>query len=171
MVVVLLSVIAGIALPRIDYVSMRLDADVRTMRGVFQQAWRLSIQKQHDVIVSVDSAGRRVRILEDINNDGVPSTGERITWRPLEEGVVFDVPPTGVTGAVTKSVSGPGVRSVNSMPSIAFHRNGASSGNAELYMSAAFHGQKEYRAITIAQATGRADWYKYVKGSWKSGGM
>ena len=171
LVVVLLSVIASLALPRIDYVSMRLDADVRTMRGVFQQAWRLSIQKQHDVLVSVDSAGHRVRILEDINNDGQPTTGERVSWRPLEEGVRFDVPPTGVSGVVTASVSGPGVRTVTSMPTITFHRNGASSGDAQLYLSAAFHGTKEYRALTVTQATGRVDWFKYVNGSWKSGGM
>ncbi len=170
-VVVMLSTIAGIALPRIDFVAMRLDGNVRTMRGTFQQAWRLAIQKQHDVLVSVDSAGRRMRILEDVNNNGVADPAERLTSRPLQDGVAFMVPPTGMYGPVASCVAGGGVRLVNTMPTVTFHRNGAASGDVQLYIGAMSHGQPGYRAVSILQATGRADWYRFVNGSWKSGGM
>lgn len=168
----LMAVLAGIAMPRLNYSSMRLDANVRVVRAVFQQAWRASIQNQHDMLVSVDTAGKRIRLLEDANNDGQPSTGERVTWRPLEEGAVFDVPATGVSGPVTTSVSGTGVRSVGSLPTITFRRNGSTSGDAELYLSIEFRGVKEFRGVTVAQATGRTEWFRRVNSAWwRSGGI
>jgi prepilin-type N-terminal cleavage/methylation domain-containing protein len=168
----LMATLAGIAMPRLNYSGLRLDANVRVLRSVFQQAWRASIQKQHDMLVSLDTAGKRIRMLEDANNDGLPSTGERVTWRPLEEGAVFDVPATGVTGAVTASVSGTGVRTVNGMPTITFRRNGSTSGDAEIYLSIQFRGVKEFRGVTVAQATGRTEWFRRVNSSWwRSGGI
>lgn len=171
-VTTLLTVIAGMALPRINYTALRLDANVRVVRSTLQQAWRLSIQKQHDVLVSVDTAGRRIRLLEDANNDGLPTTGERVVWHPLEEGARFDVPPSGVNGAVSAAVSGSGVRSVQSMPTVTFRRNGSTSGDVEIYIAADTRGVTEFRGVTVAQATGRTEWFRRVKSAWwRSGGI
>ncbi len=168
----LMAALAGIAMPRLNYSALRLDANVRVVRASFQQAWRAAIQNQHDMLVSVDTAGRRIRLLEDANNDGLPSAGERVVWRPLEEGAVFDVPASGVTGTVTAAVSGSGVRQVQGMPTITFRRNGSTSGDAELYLSIQFRGTKEFRGVTVAQATGRTEWFRRVNSSWwRSGGI
>lgn len=168
----LLAVIASMALPRIDYTAMRLDANVKVVRSVLQQAWRMSVQKQHDVLVSFDTAGRRVRVLEDMNNDGLVTTGERTTWRPLEEGATFAVPPSGVSGTVTKSVSGSGVKTVGGLPTITFRRNGSTSGDMEVYLSTSRGSVTNYRGITLAQATGRTEWFRFVNSSWwRSGGI
>jgi hypothetical protein len=151
---------------------LRLDANVRVVRSAFQQAWRASIQNQHDVLVSLDTAGRRIRILEDMNNDGAATLGERATWRPLEEGARFDVPATGMAGAVTTSVSGNGVRSVEFMPTIIFRRNGSTSGNVEVYLAIDHRGGREFRGVTVAQATGRTEWFRLVNNTWwRSGGI
>lgn len=169
---VIIMALAGFAAPRLNYTSMRLDANVRIVRSVFQQAWRLSIQNQHDILVSLDTASRRIRTLEDVNQDGLPSAGERLTWKPLEDGAQFDVPASGLTGAVTASVSGPGVRTVQSMPTITFRRNGSTSGDVELYLSIQYRGVKEFRGVTIAQATGRTEWFRRVNSTWwRSGGI
>ncbi|NUQ11402.1 MAG: type II secretion system protein [Gemmatimonadaceae bacterium] len=168
----LMAALAGIAMPRLNYSAMRLDANVRVVRSAFQQAWRAAIQTQHDMLVSMDTAAKRIRIVEDVNNDGLPSPGERVTWRPLEEGAVFDVPAAGVSGPVTTSVSGPGVKSVQGMPTITFRRNGSTSGDVELYLSIRYRSVKEFRGVTVAQATGRTEWFRRVNGSWwRSGGI
>lgn len=169
-VVVMLSAIAGIAIPRINFTDLRLDANVRIVRSILQQAWRSSIQKQHDVIVSFNTAAGTMRILEDINNDGVASTGERVSWRPLEEGVVFATPPSGVFGTVTGEIVGGGVRTVNTYPSIVFRRNGSTSGDAEIYLNATGRNGSSWRALTVAQSTGRTDWFRRVNNAWRSGG-
>lgn len=170
-VLTLMAILAGMAVPRLNYTSMRLDANVRVVRAVLQQAWRMSVQKQHDVLVSVDVAGGRMRIVEDANNDGQPTAGERVTWRPLEEGAVFDVPPAGLSGAVSAAVVGTGVKTVTSMPTVYFRRNGSTSGDAEFYLSTMYRGTREWRGVTVAQATGRTEWFRLAGGSWKSGGI
>lgn len=172
LVVVIITLLAGFAAPRLNYSSMRLDANVRIVRSVFQQAWRLSIQNQHDILVSIDTSNRRIRTVEDINQDGLPSAGERVTWKPLEDGAQFDVPATGLAGPVSTSVSGTGVRTVQSMPTITFRRNGSTSGDVELYISMPFKGVKEFRGVTVAQATGRTEWFRRVNSTWwRSGGI
>jgi Tfp pilus assembly protein FimT len=170
-VLALMATLAGIAMPRINYVALRVDANARTVRGVLQQAWRMAVQKQHDVLVSFDTAGRRVRTLEDANNDGLPTAGERTVWRPLEDGVRFDAPSNGVTGAVTAAVVGPGLKTVTSYPTVTFRRNGATSGDIEVYVAAQNRTLWERRAVTMAQATGRTEWFRYVNSAWRSGGI
>jgi len=169
--IVLIAVIAAFALPRLDFVDMRLDANMRIVRSVLQQSWRASIQKQHDLVVSFDVATHRVRIVEDMDNDGAIDSGERVSWRPLEEGVLFDVPPAGVNGSVGAAVAGPGVRTLTAFPSVIFHRNGSTSGDIEIYLSAQKRGGKGWRALTVAQTTGRSDWFRAVNGTWQSGGI
>ena len=55
-VLTVIAALAGIAGPRMNYSGMRLDANVRIVRAVFQQAWRAAIKNQHDMLVSVDTA-------------------------------------------------------------------------------------------------------------------
>jgi prepilin-type N-terminal cleavage/methylation domain-containing protein len=166
-----MATIATFALPRVNYVSMRLDGAARTVRSTMQQAWRMSVQKQHDIIVSFDTAGKRIRILEDSDNNGSAGSGERISWRPLEDNVRFERPPAGINGAASAALVGSGLKQVNSMPSITFRRNGSTSGDVEIYLSAQGKPGKEWRAVTVVQATGRSEWFKRVNNAWRSGGM
>jgi prepilin-type N-terminal cleavage/methylation domain-containing protein len=170
-VVALFSALAVIALPRINYTTMRLDANVAIVRGAMQQAWRMAITKQHDVLVSFDTSAGRMRILEDLNGDSLASAGERVMWRPLQERVRFDTPPTGVTGVVATPIAGLGVRIISAMPTVIFRRSGAASGDIEVYLQIRNRGTKSWRAITVSHATGRAEWFKFVNSNWRSGGI
>lgn len=170
-VLVLMSSLAGMAMPRINYVALRLDGNVRSVRGVLQQAWRSAVQNQHDILVSIDTSGRRMRVVEDQNNDGLITAGERITWRPLEDGVKFEAPGVGVFGAVTGAVVGSGLRTVTAYPTITFRRNGLASGDVEIYLSAKYKTVLHRRAITLAQQPGRTDWFRQVNTVWRSGGI
>ena len=172
LVVTMIAIVSAIAIPRINYNRMRLDSNTQGVRAVLQQAWRLSIQKQHDVAVSFDVAGKRVRMLEDVDNNHAAGTGERITWLPLVEGAVLSTPPARVGGTpVPAAVAGDGVVTVDAMPTIIFHRNGSTSGDAEVYLALSARGKTERRAILVARATGRVDWYKYLNAGWRSGGV
>ena len=171
-VVTIVAGVSAVAIPQINYPAMRIDANTRAIRATMQQAWRLSIQKQHDVDVSFDVAGKRVRTLEDMDNNRAAGTGERITWRPLEEGAILATPPSRVGGAAgPQAVVGDGVVTVDGMPTIIFHRNGSTSGDSEIYISLSARGRTERRALLVAQATGRTDWYKYLNGAWRSAGL
>jgi Tfp pilus assembly protein FimT len=169
-VLVVLAVTATLAMPRLNYVALRLDGNSRIVRNTLQQAWRASVQKQHDILVSFDTAGRSIRTIEDTNGDNQVTAGERVLVRPLEEGVRFDTPSASIGGYTLNPVTGPGVRSINALPTVIFRRNGSTSGDAEIYVSARNKSVKEWRAVTLAQSTGRTEWFRLVSGAWRSGG-
>lgn len=171
-VVTVVAILTALALPHLNYNAMRLDANAQGVRATLQQAWRLSIEKQHDVIVSFDVANQRVRTIEDEDNNRVSGTGERVTWRPLEEGASFAPPPSRIGGAPSPAaIVGDGVVTVDQMPSVIFHRNGSTSGDVEIYLATMKLGQTDLRAILVTQATGRADWYRYLQGAWRDAGL
>ena len=80
-VMVVIGIVAAIGLPRLDYSRYRADAAVQVVRGTLQQSQRNAIQRQHDIIVSFDVPGRRVRVLEDLNNNRQRDGNERALWR------------------------------------------------------------------------------------------
>ena len=163
----LIGIVAGFAAPRIDYQRYRADAGARVVRGVLQQAQRLAVLRQYDVIVSFDVAGNRLRVVEDANNNRGQDGGERASWRPLEEGARFARPSgTGIGGAaVASEVSGADVRQVGGYPSVVFHRDGAASTDLEVYLTAGSGAESNLRGIAVTRATGRADAYRYNPGN------
>jgi prepilin-type N-terminal cleavage/methylation domain-containing protein len=167
----LIAIVAGMAIPRLDFTKYRSDAAARLIRSTLQQAQRLAIQRQFDVVVSFDTVKNRMRTAEDANDDGTVASSERVTWRPLEEGSVFGKPPAGISGAVGGAVAGTGVKSITSMPSVVFHRDGAASGSIEIYITSKRQKSSDFRALQVTQSTGRVDWYRYVGTAWKAGGI
>ena len=161
----LIGIVAGFAAPRIDYQRYRADAGARVVRGVLQQAQRLAVLRQYDVIVSFDVGGNRVRVIEDANNNKGQDGGERASWKPLEEGAHFTQPSASTIGdwkqGATGAVTGSNVRDVAGLPSITFHRDGAASTDLEVYITAGSTALSNLRGIAVTQSTGRADAYRY----------
>lgn len=161
-VLVIGGMMIALAIPRIDTAKYRADAIATIVRTSLQYAQRQAITRQHDMVVSFDTTGERIRTFWDLNNSGSIDAIERVTWRGLDVGVLFTDPAvSGVGGtAVTKPVNGAQIATVNGYPTVTFHRDGSVSTDAEIYIKVAGRGPPWYRAVTLTQATGRVDWYR-----------
>ncbi len=170
-VLTLLSIVALIALPRVNFTQFEMDAAARAVRMTLQSAQREAITRQFNMVVSFDVAQGKVRVLEDNNDNGSVDNGERVTWLTLEDGAHFATPPAGVNGAASTPVIGSNVQSLSGLPSIIFRRDGASSTDLEVYLTSRRAISADYRGITVVQSTGRTDWFKYIGAAWKSGNL
>ena len=160
-VMIILSVIAAMAIPKLNLAQYRADAAAQQVRSVFQTAQRTSLTRQYDVIVSVDTMQFGLRIAEDVNNDGTIQPSEWKFWRPAGEGNRFAVPPKGVNFASpSSSVVGTALTQVGGLPSITFHRDGSTSTDAEIFVASTDKIRTDFRAITLTRATGRTDLYR-----------
>jgi Tfp pilus assembly protein FimT len=161
-VVVIAGMMVALSIPKIDTAKWRADAIATIVRTTLQYAQRQAITRQHDMVVSFDTTGERIRTFWDMNNSGSIDAIERVTWRGLDVGVLFvDPAVNGVSGnAVTKPVNGAQIATVNGYPTVTFHRDGSVSTDAEIYIKVAGRGPPWYRAVTLTQATGRVDWYR-----------
>jgi prepilin-type N-terminal cleavage/methylation domain-containing protein len=158
-VLVLVGIMTALAYPKIDMGRYKADAVVTTVRSVMQQAQRASLVSQHDIIVSFDISGQRIRVVWDANNDHLPGVSERVTWTPLTNGNRFATPEAGIRGEVEGPVTGATVRTLSDMPTVTFHRDGSLSSDLEIYMTT-LGKPVRWRAVTVVQATGRTDWYR-----------
>ena len=155
-VVVITGMMIALAIPRIDTTKWRADAIATIVRTTLQYAQRQAITRQHDMVVSFDTTGERIRTFWDGNNSGTLNGDERITWRGLDVGVLFIDPSVkGVSGAtITKPVNGAAIATLNGYPTVTFHRDGSVSTDAEIYIKVAAHGPPWYRAITADAVDG-----------------
>lgn len=169
-VLAILAVVVGLALPRLDSARFRADANVRLVRMALEEAQKLSTQQKHDVIVSFDITGGRIRVLEDRDSSRSLTVGEPVAWRGLTEGARFAVPPTGINGPVATAVGSDSVATLDAMPTVVFHRNGTASSNIEIYIQVEGKRANTVRAVTLEGLTGRTHAYKYSSSAWKSGG-
>jgi prepilin-type N-terminal cleavage/methylation domain-containing protein len=170
-VLAILSIIGGVAVTRLNTVAFKMDAAARVTHSTVQQAQRLALTRQFDIIVSFDQATRRIRIGEDANNDGAIARDERFRWKALEDSARFDAPPASVLGGGAVAVQGQNLRQVDGMPSIIFRRSGSASSDLEVYIGSRRGQADDFRGVLVTQATGRVEWFKYVGGQWRPGGI
>src|SRR4051812_10930476 len=88
-VVVITGMMITLAIPRVDTTKWRADAIATIVRTTLQYAQRQAITRQHDMVVSFDTTGDRIRTFWDANNSGTLNSSERVTWRGLDVGVLF----------------------------------------------------------------------------------
>jgi prepilin-type N-terminal cleavage/methylation domain-containing protein len=169
-VVAMISLLAMIAAPRIDYMKMRLNSSASTAALALLAAQREAVSRQHDVVVMIDEANSTLRILFDANNNGVEDAGERIRPIALDDHVVFGLgaaparPMGGAPASFTQEVSG--------MPALTFHRNGSASQEGGFYLTSARAAAgadvpDETRAVEVVRATGRAETWRYTGSAWE----
>jgi len=170
-VLALIAIVATFAYPRVNFTQFQVDANARAVRMALQNAQRLAVTRQFNVVVSVDEVHGQLRILEDNNNNNAVDGGERVTHLTLEDGAHFQTPPTGVNGPVAAAVNGAALVTIDGMQSIVFRRDGAGSSDLELYLTSRRALPQDFRGITVVQSTGRTDWYKYIGAVWKPGNL
>jgi len=167
----IVGIFATLAYPRVNFTQFQVDSGARTIRVALQNAERLAVTRQYDVVVSFDQSNKRVRILEDGNNNDVVDGGERVTYAALEDGVHFKTPPAGLSGPVSAAVIGSNLKIVDGMSTIVFRRDGAASSDLEVYLASSKELPNDWRAIQVIQSTGRTDWFRYLAGLWKAGSI
>jgi prepilin-type N-terminal cleavage/methylation domain-containing protein len=170
-VLAIISIIAVFAFPRVNFTQFQVDAAARGVRMTLQNAQRLAVTRQFNVVVSFDQANGKVRVLEDNNNNGAIDGGERVTWFTLEDGAHFLMPPAGVNGPVGGAINGAALSTISGLPSIVFRRDGAGSTDLEVYLTSKRQLPNDFRGVTVVQSTGRTDWYKYIGAVWKAGNL
>jgi Tfp pilus assembly protein FimT len=171
-VMIMVGVITALALPHLDLQGYRINAAVQGVRSQLMQAQRTALVRQYNVVISIDTANDALRWSEDANNDGAIQTDEHRRTYPLNDGVKFAVPPKGVNGTVTSSIVGLRLGTMDGLPTITFHRDGAATSNLEIYLAGPANPGIPYRAIVLVQGTGRTDYYLYntEAGKWILGG-
>lgn len=169
-VVAMISLLTLLAAPHIDYMKMRLNSAASTAALTLMAAQREAVSRQHDMVVMFDQGNQTMRILYDVNNNGVEDAGERVRPVALDEHVQFGRstsparPMGGADFSFTKMVSG--------MPALTFHRNGSASEEGGFYLTSdrAANGATaptDDRAIEVVRATGRAEAYWYDGTAWQ----
>ena len=164
---IMISIIAAMAIPRLNYERYRSDAAMRTVKTILQGAERNAIMRQTNIVINFDQTGRRMEILEDANNNCVFDSGERLTVRPLEEGAKFALPTVPYpTTSPSSFVSGPNLCTMRSHPAIQFLRDGASSTDADIYVTSSRGLATDYRLVRVTQASGRTESFSYTGSTW-----
>lgn len=158
-VIVMIGILSAIAMTRLDWKKYQADAAGRGVMAELASAQRLALSLGSNVVVTLPDSGR-MQILEDANDDGAASTGERVRTVPLDNFFSFG---QGSATAVGSPDDG------TALTTITFHRDGSADRSGTFYV----HGPNEAascvhcRAISISRATGRVVWYTYATGSWK----
>lgn len=168
-VFVLIAILGALAIPRIHTASYKADAAAHVAQAVMQQSERNAVQRQSNVVVSIDTVNQRLRTWNDVNNNFVVDDSEDVRWHSLEEGSRFAIAPKGVNGGTPASavVSSNVKISADGYPSVIFRRDGAASSTIEVYLRSESSDTNDYRAIVVTQATGRVDMYRYGGGQWR----
>lgn len=168
LVIAVVGILAMLAYPRVDFTQFQMDSGARVVRTTLQNAQRLAVTRQFDVVVSFDLATHRMRVLEDHNNNNAVDAGERVTWRSFDDSVHFATPPAGFDGVAPSSpIAGPNVVDIDGMPSVVFRRDGAASTALDIYLASKRARSKDYRGIHLVRATSRTEWFRYIDGNWK----
>jgi prepilin-type N-terminal cleavage/methylation domain-containing protein len=165
----LIAILGALTIPRLNTTGFKADAAMHVVQSFMQQGQRSAVQRQSNVVVSVDTADNRIRLWNDANNNMQLDDGETTRSMTLEEGSHFAVPPVGVNGGEPESpvVSTNTKVSPDGYPSIIFRRDGAASGSVDIYLRAASSDLNDFRAISVTQATGRVDLFRYGNGAWR----
>lgn len=168
-VLIMVGIITGMAVPRLNYQRYRADAAARVTRAVLQTSQRQAIMRQTNMLIVFWVAGRRMFIIEDSNNSYTYDAGERIRVRPLEEGAQFVMPTAKVPGTATPTspVTGASMATVFGLPAIAFLRDGASSTDLSIYICSARCPPENQRALILTQSSGRTEAWRNNGSTWR----
>jgi Tfp pilus assembly protein FimT len=160
-VIVILSIIAALVIPKLDWMRFRLNSEHRNVQMQLAYAQRLAVTLQHNVQVTIDHPLRRLIVVEDANNDGTFAATERRRMIQLDDGINFervsapDLPAPAPTTEVTQ---------------IVFRRDGSADQAGVIFVNTtravALATNDDVRALEIVRATGRALAYRYLSSTW-----
>jgi prepilin-type N-terminal cleavage/methylation domain-containing protein len=173
-VITMIGIMTGIALWRVDIARYQVNGDIQSIGTTLIASQREAIAKQHNVIVAFDTAGNRVRVIWDTNNNGQYDDGEHTRMVFLGDRVRFGlgtapqmpIGPDAINFTDTETSSG--------LPCVTFYRNGSASEAGGAYITSLRSiGDPKYvsdnRAMRVERATGRAEWWHFDGTTWQRG--
>lgn len=171
LVLMIVGVVMALGLPRIDVFKYRADANAITLRSLLMQAERDAVVRQHDLVVSLDTARGRIILAYDQNNDGTISTSERLRTQSLPENGKFATPRIALGTALVDygPIRAEALKTIGGYPSIVFRRDGSASSALEVYMTTQRGKETDFRVVTVVQATGRTDYLRFTGTQWTEG--
>ena len=159
-----------IATSRIDVARFQMDAAMREIGSAVATTRGRAILRQHDHVLIFGE--NEFVMLDDANNNGETDVGEQRTTVQLSERVKFDrggaAPILGLTEAISFT------KTVEQLPALTFHRNGAASEEGVIYLTSvraagADANSQDTRALQIERATGRVRCFTYRTSAWQEG--
>ena len=167
MVLVMISIMAAMAVPKVSFLRYRQDANGRLVQRLLISAQQTSLTKNTDVLFVVDYAASRMRIVLDTNANGAADAAEKMVSWHLAEVAKFAIPTVTVDGATAYYATGPGITTTAAGPTITFRPDGSASGDAIVYIGVSSGRTDALRAIELAGATGRTRLWRYLNGGWR----
>lgn len=167
LVLVLIAIMSAMAIPRISFLRYRQDANGRLVQHTLLAAQQTSVRKNTNVLVVLDYAQSRMRIVQDTNSNGAADGTESWQSQKLAEGATFAIPTTTVDGATAYYATGPGITTTTNGPTITFFPNGSASGDAYVYIGVPTGRSDALRAIQFEGSTGRSHLWRYLSGAWR----
>jgi Tfp pilus assembly protein FimT len=172
-IVVIIGMTVALVAPKINLAHYQIDGAMQSIGFQLMAAQREAISQQHDVIVEFDAPNRALIIIDDNNNNRAIDAGERSRTYTLESLVRF-----GRASAAALSFGSADItftQTVNGLPSVTFHRNGAASQDGAVYLTSTrasagdVSRQVDTRAVAVDRPTGRIEWWRYDGSAWHQG--
>jgi prepilin-type N-terminal cleavage/methylation domain-containing protein len=173
-VVVLIGIVLGISLWKIDIARYQINGDQEVVGTSLIASQRQAIAKQHNVIVVFDAANSVMRIVSDDNNNGKADPGEAIRSVALGDRVRYGLGYAPALSWGSSAISFTLTEGTSGLPAVTFYRNGSASESKGFYLCSTraivdAKYSSDVRAIHVERATGRAEWWHYDGSTWIRG--
>lgn len=172
MVLLVLALLTAFAAPRMDVTRYRSDAIGRQASTVFAAAARTAQRERYDVLVHVDSAGKRIATLVDRNGNGQLDAGETEVWMALDPGADILDPPQRLPAVQNRlAIRRRGVVSASALSSrdVVFQRRGAAGHDYVLYLTSDPTLPSAWRAVTVSAQSGAVQLWRFDGTRWSLG--
>jgi prepilin-type N-terminal cleavage/methylation domain-containing protein len=173
-VITMIGIMTGMALWRVDIARYQVNGDIQAIGTTLIASQREAIAKQHNVMVMFDTAGNRVRVVWDANNNGAFDANEHSRVVELGERVQFGLGTAPPMSFGNSAINFTQTESTTGLPEVTFYRNGSASEAGGAYLTSRRSiGDPKYvidnRAMRVERATGRAEWWHYDGTTWVRG--
>lgn len=172
-VLLVLTLLTAFAAPRVDLTRYRSDAMARQAAAVFTAASRSARRARHDVVVRVDSAGKRLSVVADRNGNGKRDPGESETWTDLDPSADILDPPSRLPVLAFSDAQRPvhmsGLAAPVSPGWVVFRRTGGANADFVLYLTSDPGLPSAWRAVQVASRTGSVLLWRFDGTRWSRG--
>jgi type II secretory pathway pseudopilin PulG len=169
LVLLILTLLTAFAAPRVNLSRFRSDAIARQAASVFSAAARAARQRRHDVLVRVDSAGRRLATVDDLNGNGRRDAGERESWTVLDPSSDILDPPVALPGMAGLETRVAGRIDSAQAGQVTFRRGGVPNGEFVLYLTSDAGEPSAWRAVQVVRRTGVVQLWRFDGSHWTRG--